>query len=133
MRVEVCNTLDIQTEAISDRYLGLPTMVGMDMSDCFKYLVEIVLKIIGGWKEKILSMGGKELLLKAVAHVIPTFVMSMFKIMKNICNGITDAISGVMMPITRKCTGSLGGNHTFQRTGGGSSDLKTLIVSTWLC
>jgi hypothetical protein len=48
VRVEVCNTLDIQTEAIFDRYLGLPTTVGMDRSDCFKYLVERVLKIIGG-------------------------------------------------------------------------------------
>jgi hypothetical protein len=38
-------------------------------------------------------MGGKEVLLKAVTQVIPAFAMSVFKIPKNICKGITDSIS----------------------------------------
>jgi len=46
-----------------------------------------------GWKEKLLSMGGKEILIKYIAQVVPVFAMMVFKIPKNICKGIFDAIS----------------------------------------
>jgi hypothetical protein len=39
-------------------------------------------KIISGWKKKILSMGGNEVLLKPVAQAIPKHVMSLFNIPK---------------------------------------------------
>jgi hypothetical protein len=92
-RIVVCEKLNIVTESLNDKYLGLPAMVGADRSDCFQHLIEKVLKRINGWKEKLLSMGGKEVLLKAVAQAIPVFAMTVFKIPKNICKGITDAIS----------------------------------------
>ena len=57
-REEICNTLDIFTEALSDKYLGLPSMVGVDKSDCFQHLVDTVYQRIKGWKE--LSMQGKK-------------------------------------------------------------------------
>jgi hypothetical protein len=57
-------------ESLNDKYLGLPSMVGMDRSDCFKYLVERVQALISGWKEKMLSVRGKELLINAVSQAI---------------------------------------------------------------
>jgi hypothetical protein len=65
VKVQICNTLNISTEALSDKYLGLPAIVGADRSDCFLHFVERVLQKIKGWKEKLLSIGGKELLIKA--------------------------------------------------------------------
>jgi hypothetical protein len=38
-------------------------------------------------------MGGKEVLLKAIVQAIPTFAMSVLKIPKQICKGITNAMS----------------------------------------
>jgi hypothetical protein len=38
-------------------------------------------------------MGGKEILIKAIAQAILVFAMMVFKIPKNICKGISDAIS----------------------------------------
>jgi hypothetical protein len=92
-RVEICETLHIDTEALSDKYLGLPAIVGADRSDCFLHFVERIIEKINGWKEKLLSIGGKEILLKAVAQAIPVFAMSVFQIPKGVCKRMMDAIS----------------------------------------
>jgi len=93
VKAEVCETLNIMTESLSDKYLGLPALVGADQSDCFCHLKNRVSKRINGWKEKTLSMGGKEILIKSIAQAVPVFAMMVFKIPKNICKGITSAIS----------------------------------------
>jgi hypothetical protein len=90
---EVCQILNILTESLNDKYLGLPAMVGIDKSECVRHLVDRVIARISGWKEKLLSLGGKEVLIEAIAQAIPVFAMMVFKITKNICKGISDAIS----------------------------------------
>jgi hypothetical protein len=59
LRAEICEALHIDTEALSDKYLGLPALVGADRSDCFKHFIERIIERINGWKEKQLSLGGK--------------------------------------------------------------------------
>jgi hypothetical protein len=82
VREDMCNILDINTEALSDKYLGLPALVGADRSDCFMHFVERVLQRLKGWMEKLLSIGGKEILLKAVIQSIPVCAMSVFLLPK---------------------------------------------------
>jgi len=93
VKVEVCDALSIMTEALGDKYLGLPALVRTDRSDCFRHLIDRVSGRINGWKEKLLSLGGKEILIKSIAQAIPVYAMMVFKIPKNICKGITNAIS----------------------------------------
>ena len=92
-RAEVCEALNIMIESLSDKYLGLPAMVGADRSDCFHHQIDRVNSRINGWKEKLLSMGGKEILIKSVAQAVPVYAMMVFKVPKKICKGITDTIS----------------------------------------
>ena len=89
----MCESLDIMSEALNDKYLGLPALVGADRSDCFRHLIDRITMRINGWKEKLLSMGGKEILIKSIAQAVPTYAMMVFKIPINICKGMTDAIS----------------------------------------
>ena len=35
-----CQTLNVMTESLNDKYLGLPALVGADRSDCFWHLVD---------------------------------------------------------------------------------------------
>jgi hypothetical protein len=72
--------------------LGLPALVGADKSDCFEHFIERIIQRINGWKENFLSIGGKEILLKAVAQAILVYAMSVFKIPIGICKIMTDAI-----------------------------------------
>ena len=93
VKVEVCETLNIMTESLNDKYLGLPAIVGIDRSDCFQHLIDRVRAKTKGWKEKLLSLGGKEILIKYIAQAVSVYAMMVFKIPKNICKGMTDAIS----------------------------------------
>ena len=83
IKAQMCTELNIHTEAISEKYLVLPSMVGLDKSDSFVYLLERIIERLKGWKEKLLSTGAKEILLKAVIQSIPVFAMAVFKIPKN--------------------------------------------------
>jgi hypothetical protein len=52
IKAEICEVLHIDREAISDKYLGLPTIVGADRSDYFLHFVERIIQRVNGWKEK---------------------------------------------------------------------------------
>ena len=52
------------------------------------YIKERVWRKLQGWKEKILSQAGKDILLKAVVQAIPTFAMSCFKLLVGLCKDI---------------------------------------------
>jgi hypothetical protein len=90
---EVCTTLNILTKAVTNKYLGLPPIVGVDRTDCFVHLIERVISKLNGWKEKIHSFGGKEVLLKAVTQDLHAYAMSVFKLPKQVCQGIISAMS----------------------------------------
>lgn len=82
--VQVCTTLNIWTQALNDKYLGLPAHVGLDKTECFQFLVKRIIKKISSWKEKLLFVGGKDILLKVVVQAIPTYAISVFKVPKKI-------------------------------------------------
>ena len=63
-----------------EKYLGLPTIIGRSKKAVFSCLKERIWKKLQGWKQKLLSRPGKEVLIKAVAQAIPTYMMSIFKI-----------------------------------------------------
>jgi hypothetical protein len=92
VKAKICETLNINTEAISNKYLGLPTFVGADKSECFLHFVEIIIQRITGWKEKMLSKAGKEVIIKACAQAIPKFTMVCFDITKSLCDQISSMV-----------------------------------------
>ena len=51
-KAEICQILHTDTEALSDKYLGLPALVGADRSDCFGHFVERIKIRLVGWLEK---------------------------------------------------------------------------------
>lgn len=85
---EVCDTIQVTKETMSERYLGLPVHVGRSKGNTFAYLKDRVWKRIQGWKEKFLSWAGKEILIKAVVQAIPTFAMGCFDLTKTLCDQI---------------------------------------------
>ena len=65
------------------KYLSLPSLIGKSKTQIFAEIKERVGKKLLGWKEKIISIGGKEILIKAIAKAIPTYFMS--QLPKGLC------------------------------------------------
>lgn len=83
----------IATEALGEKYLGLPTALGRSTEDAFEHIHTKVHKLAGGWSKKPLSSAGREVLIKSVAQAMPTYSMSYFKLSKKTCNKITSCVS----------------------------------------
>lgn len=75
-----------------EKYLGLPSLVGRNKRNTFNEIKEKLRKKLAGWKEKMLSKAGKEVLIKAVAQAIPTYTMSYFKLPDALCEELTSMI-----------------------------------------
>ena len=74
---EIMNSLGVHNEALSEKYLGMPTDVGSSTTGAFKYLKDRVWKKVHGWMEQSLSDGVKEVLM---AQAVPTCSMSCFRL-----------------------------------------------------
>jgi hypothetical protein len=78
--------LHIRIEARNEKYLGLPVYVGRSKLKTFAYLKDRLWKKIQGWKERMLTKAGKDILIKACVQAIPTFAMSCFDLTKSLCD-----------------------------------------------
>jgi hypothetical protein len=50
IKARICKELNIMAGSISDNYLGLASMVGLDRMDNFVYLLECIIDRFKGWK-----------------------------------------------------------------------------------
>lgn len=71
------------------KYLGLPLVIGRSKRQVFDFIRQkTIITRLKGWKEKLLSPAGKEVLLKAVIMALPTYVMSSCLLPKVLCKEI---------------------------------------------
>mgnify|MGYP000848354711 FL=1 len=87
-RERVKNVLGSMQNVQPGKYLGLPSMIGRSKKQIFNEVRERVGKKMTGWKEKLLSIGGREILIKAVAQAVPTYTMGCFLLPKGLCEDI---------------------------------------------
>jgi hypothetical protein len=89
---EIKGKVRVYNEALTERYLGLPTDVGRSKNGAFKYLKDQIWNKVQGWMEQCLSAGGKEVLIKSVAQAVPTYSMSCFRLPRGLCQAINAMI-----------------------------------------
>ena len=75
-----------------EKYFGLPSLVGKNKCNTFWQLIERLDNKLSGWKEKLLSHARKEILIKTMAQVVPTYTMSVFKLLNALCDEMTSMI-----------------------------------------
>ena len=91
-RCEVLNILGPMQDIRHSKYLGLSSIIGRSKTKVFAKMKEKVGRKLAGWKGKLLSIGGKEILIKAVTQMVLTYTMSCFLIPKGLCEEIKGMI-----------------------------------------
>ncbi|GLT33352.1 hypothetical protein SLA2020_079500 [Shorea laevis] len=66
VKTRVMEILNISQVLADDKYLGMPLLIGRNKSICFTSLRDRIWSKIKGWKNKLLSKAGQEVLIKAV-------------------------------------------------------------------
>ncbi|KAK2658931.1 hypothetical protein Ddye_005464 [Dipteronia dyeriana] len=61
-----------------EKYLGIPCFIGRSKRKLFADIVERIWGEIKEWREKMLSVGGKDILIKAVIQSIPAYAINSF-------------------------------------------------------
>ena len=64
-------------------------MIRKSKKNTFAQLKQKLASKLVGWKEKLLSNTGKEVLIKAVTQAVPSYTMSCFKLPNALCDGMT--------------------------------------------
>ncbi|GJM88251.1 hypothetical protein PR202_ga04291 [Eleusine coracana subsp. coracana] len=93
MRAIVHEALQIDTEALGEKYLGLPTATGSEEDGTFDYVADRIRGFVHGWGENTLSCADREVLIKSNAQAVPTYQMSCFKLPSKVCDKMKTFIS----------------------------------------
>nr|XP_023912601.1 uncharacterized protein LOC112024185 [Quercus suber] len=88
LRESIFNILGPMQDSRHSKYLGLPSIIGKSKAQMFAEVKDRVAKKLAGWKGKLLSIGGREILIKAVAQTVPTYTMSCFQLPKTLCQDL---------------------------------------------
>jgi hypothetical protein len=88
-RNQITNLFGTSLTMQFEKYLGLPLIIGRAKKRAFNDIKDRVHRRLQGWKEKLLSQAGREVLIKAVIQAIPTYTMSCFKFLVRLCDEIS--------------------------------------------
>ena len=66
----------------------MPSFIGQKKKESFDNTEQRVWKKLQGWEGKLLSQAGREVLIKAVAQALPTYIISCFKLPIGLCHEI---------------------------------------------
>ncbi|CAL5424597.1 unnamed protein product [Camellia sinensis] len=89
----ICRLSGLSLSLASAKYLGLPSCWGRSKVEAYDFIIEKVLAKLQGWKLKLLSPAGREVLIKAVVQAIPTYAMACFAFPKKFCDKLNSSIS----------------------------------------
>ncbi|GJT10636.1 hypothetical protein Tco_0857678 [Tanacetum coccineum] len=82
LQQQLCDLLNVQRMDLKARYLGLPSVIGRNKNELFSFILDKVLHKMQGWKQKLLSQAGREILIKSVIQAIPSYVMQCYLLPK---------------------------------------------------
>ncbi|KAM6583445.1 hypothetical protein CsatB_010447 [Cannabis sativa] len=85
VRDSICAMFEIYEADENGYYLGLPCSVGRNKNAILGFLKDKLRKRIQGWEGHILSRTGKEVLLKSIAQVLPSYAMNVFLLPSDTC------------------------------------------------
>lgn len=93
VKSEVCQAMGSIKQVEQGKYLGLPMVITRSKEQVFGFIRNSIDKKLKGWRNKLLSQVGKEIMIKAVAMAMPTYTMSCFRLTNKICKEISSKMA----------------------------------------
>ncbi|XP_010424314.1 PREDICTED: uncharacterized protein LOC104709387 [Camelina sativa] len=93
LREELKGVLGIITVGGMASYLVIPESLGEAKTKIISFVQDRLQAWASGWPARLLSKGGKEVMIKFVATSVPTFVMSCFRLHNMVTRKLASAIS----------------------------------------
>lgn len=90
---EICKELGNLKVVKQGKYLRLPMVITKSKQQIFSKVKEAISQKIQNWKNKFLSGAGKEVMLKAVAFAMPSYVTLAFRLLKVLCKWISSQMA----------------------------------------
>ncbi|GMI74475.1 hypothetical protein HRI_001116800 [Hibiscus trionum] len=87
-RLQIGDFFGVRISTNPEKYLGLPTMVGKNKRGAFAHILDSTNKKVDNWSCRFLSMGGKEVFIKAVLQAIPVYAMQCFLFPITLCRAL---------------------------------------------
>ncbi|GKC07636.1 reverse transcriptase [Tanacetum coccineum] len=78
LQEQICELLNVACMDPKARYIGLPSICGRNKGNLFSFILEKVLQKVQGWKKKLLSQAGREILIKSVIQALPSYAMQCY-------------------------------------------------------
>ena len=75
-------------EATSGKYVGLPMVIGGTKNQVFGYVKSNINSKLQCWRNRLLSLAGKDILMKSILMALPNYTMYCFKLPKGLCKEI---------------------------------------------
>lgn len=76
-----------------EKYLGLPYIVSRWKYKSFRWIKDKVWQKIQGWKNKLLSQDGREILIKAVIQALPIYITNVYRLQQVLCRELLALMS----------------------------------------
>lgn len=92
-RQQLCHVLQMEEAGVGCGYLGLINMMGRSKSSTLGFLKDKVKRRVQSWDGRLISQGGKEVLVKSVTQSLPTYAMSVFPLPLEITKDLERVIS----------------------------------------
>ena len=67
--------------------------IGRSKKDAFAYIKDRPWKKLHGWRGSLLSIAGKEILIKAVVQTVPLHIMQTFLFPKSFCDELNQMVA----------------------------------------
>lgn len=93
MKQHLKTVIRIKCEALTEKYLGQPTVVGRSKDGAFKHIRESSHGKVLGAKGQGLSKVGKGVLVKSVLQSVSAYTMSCFHFSKKLCKQLSSIAS----------------------------------------
>ncbi|XP_057719433.1 uncharacterized protein LOC130933842 [Arachis stenosperma] len=107
-RAEIEEILGLPAWDQPGKYLGLPVQWGRSKNNALRWIEERVSDKLCGWKEKLLTQSGREVLIKSVIQAIPAYAMNVVLFPKGFCHHLSQKVAKFWWASTGKDRDSIG-------------------------